>query len=483
MEKRKIAIIGAGISGLVACRHTMEKGFSPIVLEAKSGIGGVWSKTIESTKLQTPKSFFQFSDFAWPPSVTETFPDHNQSEEDMVSWDLWDGSGEPFSPSGKWNITLQDAGDPCAPTEVYQVDFVILCTGRYSDLPNMPAFPMDRGPHVFDGVVMHSMDYAAMEDDHAAEFIKGKLVTVVGFQKSAVDLAAQVAKTNGPSKPCTLLFRTAHYTVPDHLVTRIFQSLNRFAEFMVHKPSEGFFVWLLAFVLSPLLWLFSKLVEIYLRLLYPLKKYNMVPIHSFLDQISPCKFMAEPANFYDRVKQGSLIPKKSRSFCFCKNGLILDDEATPLATDIVIFATGYKSDEKLKNIFASTYFQQCIIGSSAPFYRECIHPLIPNLAILGYAETGSNLFSTETRSKWVAHFLAGNFKLPTIREMEDDVNNWKNCMQRFAGMNYRRHCVSVLLQIYFNDLLCKDMGFKPRRKNWFLAELFAPYIPMDYKKL
>lgn len=87
------------------------------------------------------------------------------------------------------------------------------------------------------------------------------------------------------------------------------------------------------------------------------------------------------------------------------------------------------------------------------------------------------------RSKWVAHFLAGNFKLPTIREMEDDVIKWKNCMQRFAGMNYRRHCVSVLLQIYFNDLLCKDMGFNPRRKHWFLAELFAPYLPNDYKML
>ena len=71
-------------------------------------------------------------------------------------------------------------------------------------------------------------------------------------------------------------------------------------------------------------------------------------------------FTVLPRNFYDRVQGGGLSLMKSRSFTFCKNGLVIDGETTPLVTDIVIFATGYKSDEKLKNIFKSTYFQKQI---------------------------------------------------------------------------------------------------------------------------
>ncbi|KAI3465439.1 hypothetical protein Pfo_022102 [Paulownia fortunei] len=327
------------------------------------------------------------------------------------------------------------------------------------------------------------MDYAAMDKIQAAKFTENKRVTVVGFQKSALDIAAEIAKNNGVSNPCTLLFRRVHWSGSENLVRFTFKNLNRFSELMVHKPGEGLILWFLALLLSPLRWIFSQLVECYLKWTYPLKKYDMVPDHTFLRQICSCMFMVLPEHFYDRVKEGSLILQKSRALGFCKNGLILDNVAAHLDTDIIIFATGYKSDEKLSNIFTSIDFKKCITGSSAPFYRECIHPRIPQLAILGYSESPATLFTFELRSKWLAHFLAGKFSLPPIKQMEEDVQRWEKNARRYSCENYKRACVGVLLQIHCNDQLCKDMGCNPRRKKWLFPELFSPYQPADYKNL
>lgn len=81
------------------------------------------------------------------------------------------------------------------------MEFVIVCSGRFSGWPNIPEFSPGYGPEVFSGKVLHSMDYAAMDNEEAANFVKEKKTVVIGSGKSAIDMAFECAEANG-----TLLF-------------------------------------------------------------------------------------------------------------------------------------------------------------------------------------------------------------------------------------------------------------------------------------
>lgn len=72
MEKR-VAIIGAGISSLLACKYALSKGFESVVFKSQDQVGGLCTQTIESTRLQNAKDYVQFFDFPWPDSVIDVF--------------------------------------------------------------------------------------------------------------------------------------------------------------------------------------------------------------------------------------------------------------------------------------------------------------------------------------------------------------------------------------------------------------------------
>lgn len=517
MEKQ-IVIIGAGASGLLACKYALNIGLNPIVFEAEDRIGGVWSHTLESTRLQNTKEIFQFSDFPWPPSIIDMYPTHTQvmeyfesyaqhfnlfpcikfnskvigidyvgvSVEEMESWALWGGTGKPFGTEAKWHVKVQDTKN--GSIQVFHTEFVVLCVGQFSGLPNTPEFLPNKGPEVFKGKVMHSEDFSALNNSTAAELIKTKRVTIVGSHKTAADIAAECASANGVKYPCTMIQRNAHWFLPSDKLSGLllgFLYFNRFSEFLVHKPGETFLLSFVATMLSPLRWGISKLIETYLRWNLPLKKYGMLPKISFLEDMSACQTVMLPDKFYDRVEEGSIIIKNSQILSFCEEGLIIDGENQPIETDVVIFATGFKGDEKLRNIFESPVFQNNIMGSptsTVSLYRQIIHPRIPRLAIIGYNENFSNLGRSEIKSVWLSQFLDGNLELPSIREMEKEANMWADHIKQVTGRYFRRACISNS-SIWYTDQLCRDMGCNPRRKKGFLVDLFIPYAPTDYAGL
>ncbi|CAN1831892.1 Probable flavin-containing monooxygenase 1 [Linum perenne] len=453
-ENNRIAIIGAGMSGLLACKYALSKNLQPTVFESRNDVGGVWTKTLSTTKLQTPKSNFQFSDFPWPDSSSSSdddIPTHDQvlhylksyadhfdlnrhiqlstrvvgiryggvQEDEMDAWSLWGGNGVPFSKRGKWEVEVSRNGR--SETEVYEVGFVILCVGRYSDVPYIPEFESGKGPEVFKGRVMHSMEYSDLGSEKSTEVVKGKRVAVVGFQKHAMDIAMECSAVNGKENPCMVVYRRERWNVYfswSFPLAKLFY-LNRFSELWFHKPV--------------------------------------------------------PENFYNMVDKGSIKLVKAPSFSFCEEGIVVgydDQKPIVMETDLVILATGYKGEQKLQDVFGSKRFGDIIIGN-------CIPPRIPQLAVLGFSENSSNLYTTEMKCRWIAELLDGKFKLPEIKEMEEEALKWDMHFKEYSGDNYKRSCVD-LVHIWYNDQLCKDMGWNPRRKTGLWAEFFEPYGPLDY---
>ncbi|KAF8650534.1 hypothetical protein HU200_063906 [Digitaria exilis] len=529
-KEKRVAIVGAGPSGLAACKHALARGFRPVVFEAAASVGGVWRRTLASTRLQTPASAYRFSDFPWPPPTTAEalFPRHDQvleylaayarrfgvmervrfgckvlgasyvgvTEREVAAWERWSGNGEAFGDgTGEWHLTVRHGGGDGEPT--YRFDFLILCVGRYG-VPKLPTSPHGRGPEVFRGRVLHSMEYSAMAHEDAAELVRGKRVAVVGAGKSAMDTAAQCAEANGSRYPCTMVYRSAHWMVDPKVARRVkFLTLTstRLAELMVHKPGEGLVLSLLATILSPLRWVTSKLTEAYFKRSIPMKKHGMVPDCGFGQASLGWRLGILPERFYDMVNDGSIELKKCGSVAFSADGLVLNDgdgdgerAAVAIAADVVILCTGFDIDRPLHDVFSSSspWFGDTIVSGSGdgvlPLYRHCVHPRVPQVAVVGYVESGSSIHHCEMMAKWVAHLLDGGVRLPGVRDMERGVAEWARWgrrARRSCGGFFLKSCVASVAT-WYHDQLCRDMGYSPRRKAGLLAEWVQPYGPTDY---
>ncbi|TYH15382.1 hypothetical protein ES288_A05G037400v1 [Gossypium darwinii] len=443
----KIGVIGAGVSGIAAAKQLYHH--NPVVFEASDSIGGVWRTcAYNSTKLQSARKSYEFSDFPWPNRDDPSFPTHVEVVDYLESYakhfDLLKfvkfnskvmelrfvgqqgttelggnggAFGSPLQGHPVWQIAVQTNGSQSL--QLYAFEFVVVCIGKYGDIPKIPSFPHN----------------------------KGKKVAVIGYKKSAIDLAVECAEANqGPEgQPCTMVVKTLHWTVPHYSVWGLpfflFYS-TRASQFLHEKPNQTFLRTMLCYLLSPLRRGVLKFIESYLLWKLPLQKYGLKPDHPFEEDYASCQMVIMPENFFTEADKGNIVFKRSSNWWFWKEGIEFDDN-TKMKADVVILATGYDGKKKLKTILPDLFRSLIEYHPSGimPLYRGTIHPQITNMAFAGYIESVADLHTSELCSM---------------------------------------HCISTF-SINHGDEICEEMGWNSWRKRSWFAEAFSPYGSQDYR--
>ncbi|KAK4546712.1 hypothetical protein RGQ29_032874 [Quercus rubra] len=472
----KIGIIGGGVSGLAAAKQLAHH--NPLVFEASDYIGGVWRHcSYSSTKLQDSTSFPSYTEileyltsYANHFDVLKFVRFNSKVVEirfvgDMEATDLTGKLGDyPTILSGHpvWEVAVQTNHSDTI--EWYAFEFLVVCIGKYEDVPKIPEFPRSKGPEIFQGKVLHTIDYCKLQKEETSQLLKGKKVAVIGFKKSAIDLALECAEENqGPEgQPCTMVVRTLHWTVPHYWIWGLpfymFYS-TRSSQFLHEKPNQSFLRTLLCLLLSPM-------------------KYGLKPDHPFEEDYASCQMAIMPENFFSEADKGKILFKRASNWWFSKEGIEFDDD-TKLEADVVVLATGYDGKKKLKAILPEPFRTLLEYPSGImPLYRGTIHPLVPNMAFVGYLGSVSNLHTSELRSIWLARLVDEKFKLPSVEKMIEQTTK-EMAVTKKTTRFYKRHCISTF-SINHSDEICEEMGWNSwRKKNW-ISEAFSPYGSQDY---
>jgi hypothetical protein len=214
MQQPRIAIIGAGPSGLATVKTLAAAGLTDIAcLEAQDELGGNWvyrdatghASVYETTHIISSKRLSQYSDFPMPASYPD-FPSHRQVLDYFRAYADRFGLGrfirfgvtvEHAAPEadGRWRLRLATAGGVAE--EVF--DRLVVCSGHHWS-PSEPHYP-----GTFSGRTLHAHDY------RRAEPFRGERVLVVGGGNSACDIAVETSRVSAFT---AISMRRGYHIVP-----------------------------------------------------------------------------------------------------------------------------------------------------------------------------------------------------------------------------------------------------------------------------
>jgi 4-hydroxyacetophenone monooxygenase len=206
----RVAIVGAGMSGLAAAHRLRQAGVEVVVLEKNADVGGTWLENsypgcrVDVSNLLYSYSFAQRDD--WPEhfSSQQVLLEYFRGVVDdtglreLIRFDTEVTAMVFDDDTARWHI---ETVGPGGTDEILEADAVVSAVGQL----NRPSYPDIDGVASFAGPAFHSARW-----DHSVD-LTGKRVAVIGTGASAAQFIPPVAEAAGH---LTVFQRTPGWFIP-----------------------------------------------------------------------------------------------------------------------------------------------------------------------------------------------------------------------------------------------------------------------------
>lgn len=406
----RVAVIGAGCSGITALKNCLEQGLDATCYEANGDIGGNWiyseqeshSSVCETTHIISSKTLSEYLDFPMPEDYPD-YPSHDQVLRYFRSYADHFGlrprirfntrvERAELGGDQRWTLTFGDGS-----TEVF--DYLLTANGHH----HHPRHPEGIAEN-FSGRYLHSHNYK-----HNRSF-EAERVLVIGSGNSGCDCAVEISRV---AKTVDISIRRAHYIIP---------------KFFLGKPADTFnkgLQYLPGFLRAPL----QKL-----SLRFQVGPYSAYGLEEPTEPVTKTHPTLNSELLY-KIRHGKVHPR--RGIRAVEGKTVWFTDGSQGEYDTIVAATGYK--------ITFPFFEKAMINyeeaDRIPLFLRMFHPDYPTLIFIGLFQPQGAIWPlSDMQSRVAAAYMTGDYVLPNdlAREAEADSDHIES---EFARS--KRHTIEV----------------------------------------
>ena len=427
----RVAVIGAGPSGIAAAKYALEAGFAVTVFEASGGLGGQWQTTAGHSGVwpgmhtNTSRAMTAFSDF---PAPVE-YPLHPAAEQihayleayarafGVVNRIRFETRVEEVRPS--WTVD----GEP--------FDAVVVASGRFRR-PRVPPVVAD-----FRGEVFHTFDYPG------ASAFADRAVLVYGNGISGAEIASDLA----PRAEVISAFRKSRYVL-QKVVDGVSSDWQWYTLFGALERRG----------LPPEEWSVRQRERVLRVAGNPADFGAPAPDDDLrVAGVSLCQ------EYLAQLRDGSMVCRPAIASIDGKAVTFVDGSTAKV--DVIVCATGYDLD--LPYLRASV---DGLLGADLRLYQRTFHPDLPGFGVVGqFLAQGPYFPLLELQARWIAAVWSGETTLPSDAHVRSTMAQPRPPLDAHNALALT---------------LSEELGVSPEPMDWpDLTEplLFGPMLPPRYR--